>query len=132
MSQQFRDIFEGIWGLNMAIHYATQSGLVLQDFMLVQIPHHGSRRNVSPAVLNSLFGPIRPKDTPPHSSAYVSAPNNDDTHPRGMVLNAFIRRGYKIGATQGKKIVFWGGFPARPGYGPLELLPFATRVEDYD
>jgi beta-lactamase superfamily II metal-dependent hydrolase len=122
----------GVWGLNMAIYYATQNGLALQDFMFIQIPHHGSRRNVSPAILNSLVGPIKPKDTPPHSTAYVSAPKDDDTHPRGMVLNAFIRRGYKIGATQGKKIVFWGGFPARPGYGPLQPLPFATSVEDYD
>jgi hypothetical protein len=100
--------------------------------MFVQIPHHGSRRNVGPTILNSLLGPIKPKDTPPHSRAYVSAPKDDDTHPRGMVLNAFIRRGYKVGATQGRKIVFRGGFPARPGYDPLEPLPFATRVEDYD
>lgn len=122
----------GTWGLGMANYFATQNGLALQDFMFAQIAHHGSRRNVGPTILNRLLGPIKPKDTPPHSTAYVSAPKDDDTHPRGMVLNAFIRRGYKIGATQGKKIVFWGGFPARPGYGPLDHLPFATRVEDYD
>jgi hypothetical protein len=53
-------------------------------------------------------------------------------HPRKMVLNAFLRRGYKVATTQGNKAVFWGGFPARPGYGPLSTLPFATSVEDYD
>lgn len=51
---------------------------------------------------------------------------------RKMVLNAFIRRGYKVAATQGNKIVLWGGFPVRPGYGPLPTMPFATQVEDYD
>jgi beta-lactamase superfamily II metal-dependent hydrolase len=122
----------GIWGLTMATHFASKNGLPMQDFMLVQIPHHGSRRNVGPTILNTILGPIRPNGTPPHSCAFVSAPKNDDTHPRKMVLNAFIRRGYKVGATQGGKIVHWGGFPARLGYGALPALPFATQVEDYD
>lgn len=122
----------GIWGLSMVEHYAQTNGLALQDFMLVQVPHHGSRRNVGPTILNSILGPIKPNGTPAHSQAYVSAPKDDDTHPRKMVLNAFMRRGYKVAATQGNKIVFWGGFPARPGYGSLTMLPFATQVEDYD
>jgi hypothetical protein len=103
----------GIWGLTMANCFAIQKGLAMQDFMLVQIPHHGSRRNVGPSILNTILGPIKPNGTPPHSCAFVSAPRDDDTHPREMVLNAFIRRGYKIAAMQGNKIVFWGGFPAR-------------------
>jgi beta-lactamase superfamily II metal-dependent hydrolase len=122
----------GIWGLTMAEHYAQDNALALQDFMLVQVPHHGSRRNVGPTVLNSILGPIKPNGTPPHSQAYVSAPKEDDTHPRKMVLNAFIRRGYKVAATQGNKIVYWGGFPPRPDYGALSLLPFSPKVEDYD
>jgi len=36
----------GIWGLTMAKCFAQKNGLALQDFMFVQIPHHGSRRNV--------------------------------------------------------------------------------------
>lgn len=122
----------GIWGLMMTQHYAQNNGLTLQDFMLVQVPHHGSRRNVGPTILNTILGPIKPNGTPPHSQAYVSAPKDDDTHPRKMVLNAFIRRGYKVAATQGSKIVYWGGFPPRPDYGPLPMLPFSPKVEDYD
>ena len=122
----------GIWGLTMAKCYTEKNGLPLQDFMLVQIPHHGSRRNVGPTILNALLGPIKANGTLPHSQTYVSAPKDDATHPRKMVLNAFIRRGYKVAATQGNKIVFWGGFPPRPGYGPLSMLPFSPKVEDYD
>ncbi len=122
----------GIWGLTMAKCFADQNGLALQDFMLVQVPHHGSRRNVGPTILNSILGPIKPKGTLPHSQAYVSAPKDDDTHPRKMVLNAFMRRGYRVAATQGNKIAYWGGFPPRAGYGALTMLPFATKVEDYD
>ncbi|MEO6325436.1 MAG: hypothetical protein ABIQ65_12485, partial [Thermoanaerobaculia bacterium] len=122
----------GIWALTMAKAYADSNGLPLRDFMFVQIPHHGSRRNVGPTILNELIGPIRPNGAAPHSTAYVSAPRNDDTHPRKMVLNAFMRRGFQVAATQGEKIVFLGGFPARPGYGSLPMLPFATQVEEYD
>jgi len=122
----------GIWGLTMATCFANERGLPMQDFMLVQIPHHGSRRNVGPTILNTILGPIKTNGTAPHSCAFVSAPKDDDTHPRKMVLNAFIRRGYKVGATQGNKIAFWGGFPARQSYDPLRTLPFAAEVEDYD
>lgn len=122
----------GIWGLTMATCYASKNGLPMQDFMLVQVPHHGSRRNVGPTILNTILGPIKPNGTQPHSCAFVSAPKDDDTHPRKMVLNAFIRRGYQVAATQGSKIVLWGGFPPRAGYGALPVLPFATQVEDYD
>jgi beta-lactamase superfamily II metal-dependent hydrolase len=122
----------GIWGLTMTTSYASKNGLAMQDFMLVQVPHHGSRRNVGPTILNSILGPIKPNGTAAHSCAFVSAPKDDDTHPRKMVLNAFIRRGYKVSATQGNKIVLWGGFPARADYGPLSTLAFATQVEDYD
>jgi beta-lactamase superfamily II metal-dependent hydrolase len=122
----------GIWGLTLANCYAAEFGLPMQDFMLVQVPHHGSRRNVGPTILNSILGSIKPNGTLPHSCAYVSAPKDDDTHPRKMVLNAFLRRGYEVAATQGRCIVYWGGFAPRPSYGPLQMLPFATQVEDYD
>ncbi|MGE5109767.1 MAG: hypothetical protein ACM3JB_02845 [Acidobacteriaceae bacterium] len=122
----------GIWGLTMANHFAQNQGLPLQGFMFVQIPHHGSRRNVGPTILNTLLGPILANGTVSRATAFVSAPKEDDTHPRKMVLNAFIRRGFNVSATQGKKIVFWGGFPARPGYGPLQGFPLSSQVEDYD
>jgi hypothetical protein len=49
-----------------------------------------------------------------------------------MVLNAFMRRGGRVLATQGQSKVFWGGFPARAGYVTADPLPFISRVEDYD
>ncbi len=122
----------GFMGLTMATNYAKKNGLPMQDFMFVQIPHHGSRRNVGPSILNTILGPIKPKGTQSHSTAYVSAPIDDDMHPRKIVLNAFIRRGYKVFATQGKNILFSGGFPTRPGYTSLSPLSFASQVEDYD
>jgi len=34
-------------------------GFPMQQFTFVQIPHHGSRRNVGPTVLNRLLGGIQ-------------------------------------------------------------------------
>jgi hypothetical protein len=46
----------------------------------------------------------------------TSAPTEDDMHPRKIVINAFLRRGAHVTATQGRKKVYWGGFPTRPNY----------------
>jgi beta-lactamase superfamily II metal-dependent hydrolase len=122
----------GVNALTWAADYAEASGLPLRQFSFVQIPHHGSRRNVGPTIMNRLLGPVQPAGSPPRFSAFVSAPKDDDTHPRKMVLNAFMRRGGRVIATQGLKKVFWGGFPVRPGYVAAEAMPFASQVEEYD
>jgi beta-lactamase superfamily II metal-dependent hydrolase len=121
----------GVNALTWAADYADRTGLPLQNFTFVQIPHHGSRRNVGPAILTRLLGPILPEHSAGRFSAYVSAPADDESHPRRIVLNAFKRRGGIIIATQGSNMVHMGGFPSRDGYGGVEGLPFYTRVEAY-
>lgn len=121
----------GINALAWAADYAIHRGLPLQQFKFVQIPHHGSRRNVGPTILDILLGPKLAQATK-HFSAYVSAPKDDSKHPRKIVLNAFMRRGAKVVATQGRKKVYWGGYSARPNYVSVEPLPFSETVEDYD
>ena len=46
----------GINGLTWAANMADSLGLPLQQFSFVQIPHHGSRRNVGPTILTRLLG----------------------------------------------------------------------------
>jgi beta-lactamase superfamily II metal-dependent hydrolase len=122
----------GVNGLRWAADYADSCGLPLQQFTFVQIPHHGSRRNVGPTILNRILGPIQAQGSSSRFAAFVSAPAEDDTHPRKMVLNAFTRRGGRVIATQGSSKVHWGGFPKRDGYSNVEAIPFASKVEDYD
>lgn len=118
-------------GLWWAANYAEVVGLPLQRFTFVQIPHHGSRRNIGPTSLTRIVGAKRQQFSPPTFHAFVSAPPDDTSHPRRIVLNAFARRGGSVMATQGRSIVHWGGFPPRPGYGPGDVLPFYTEVEEY-
>jgi beta-lactamase superfamily II metal-dependent hydrolase len=121
----------GINGLTWAANRADFLGLPLQNFNFVQIPHHGSRRNVGPTILSRLLGNKQKQADASRFFAYVSAPRDDETHPRRIVLNAFKRRGGDIIATQGLNKIYWGGFPARPDYSIAEGLPFYTQVEEY-
>jgi beta-lactamase superfamily II metal-dependent hydrolase len=122
----------GITGLNAAANYAEWSGLPLQQFSFVQIPHHGSRSNVGPTILNRIIGFKKPRHDEPTFTAFASAPKDDENHPRKMVLNAFMRRGAYVHTTRGQKIVYYGGFVPRFGYSDLQPLPFAELVEAYD
>ncbi len=122
----------GVVGLTLAQRYAASIGLDIAKPDCIQIPHHGSRSNVGPTLLNALIGPGKAESSPPHFYAYCSVPLDNAKHPRKMVLNAFIRRGGEILLTQGSKKVFWGGFNPRAGYVRATPFPFAERVEDYD
>jgi beta-lactamase superfamily II metal-dependent hydrolase len=122
----------GVNALTWAADHAAACGFPLQQFGFVQIPHHGSRRNVGPTVLNRVLGEIQPEGTNGRFTAFVSAPADDDTHPRKMVLNAFLRRGGKVVATQGSNKIHYGGFPKRDGYITATPVPFSPRVEAYD
>jgi len=121
----------GIHALQWAAQYAAANGLILQDFRCVQIPNHGSRNNVGPSVLNDLIGPIQPEGTK-RLHAYASAPKGDPTHPRKIVTNAFTRRGARVVVTEGREVIYYGGFPPRSGYDIPTPMPLSDSVEEYD
>lgn len=122
----------GVFALTMAADRADYQGLPLQQFTFVQMPHHGSRRNVGPTILTRILGPIVAEGTQSRFTTFVSAPQDDVTHPRQMVVNAFLRRGGRVVATQGRSVLHRGGFPQRPGYTSVTPMPFVEKIEDYD
>lgn len=122
----------GIEALTFAADTADAMGLPLQQFDFVQVPHHGSRHNVGPTILNRLLGTPVAQGSTARGSAYVSAPKDDSKHPKKVVMNAFTRRGYDVHATQGSAKVFCGGFGGRPGYYTATPMPFHSEVEAYD
>jgi len=121
----------GIPALENALDILETAGFAPGTLGFVQIPHHGSRRNVGPTVLNRLLGE-KGQETP-HSTAYVSAAKKwDKKHPAKKVTNAFRRRGYSVVATQGVSIRHYKDAPDREGYGPVDPVPFYDQVEDYE
>lgn len=99
-------------------------------FRFVQVPHHGSRRNVGPSILDRMLGPKG--QSTQHSSAFASVPKKNPEHkfPAKKVTNAFHRRGYKVLVTQGDKIRHHHNAPAREGWTTATPLPFYEKVED--
>jgi len=122
----------GCNALTWACDNAQAMCLPMAPFSLIQIPHHGSRRNVSPSVLDRLVGPMVMPGARPTQMAVASVPKDDSQHPRRMVTNAFARRGVEVHKTQGIK---WRGhcnMPPRPGEREAEPMGFSEHVEDYD
>lgn len=110
----------GIEALTRAADFALSRGIDLTSLTFVQVPHHGSRRNVGPAILDRIKGGV----------AYISAAKEGEPkHPAKKVINAFIRRGAKVYKTQGQSLRHQQGAPPRQGYGPVEPLPFYSKVE---
>ncbi len=112
-------------GLEEAAAYAAQLGLDRPRF--VQVPHHGSRHNVTPAVLDSWLGSKKPPGTV-IGTAYCSVGSNKADYPRAQVTNAFIRRGFKVYATRTKWLSHSHG-GGHPNTVPAVAEVFSSEVE---
>ena len=123
----------GVLALEAAATSIEQLGHELQSFSFVQVPHHGSKRNIGPSVLNRLVGTPRLIGSETTFTAFISAAKEGEPkHPNKRVVNAFKRRGAKVIATQGStKSHFTSGTPDR-GWSKAEPLPFYTEVEEDD
>ena len=121
----------GMPALGRAADVLEIGGYSSGDCSLIQAPHHGSRRNVGPTILDRLLGSKGTKER--RGTAYVSAAKDGaPKHPAKKVTNAFRRRGYPVHATQGDTKLYSWKAPDRPGYSPCEPLPLFTQVEHSD
>lgn len=113
-------------GLHEAAYFVECCGIRLQPHF-IQVPHHGSRRNVTPSALNRWLGPVKLQGQVPAGFAFCSAARLDEDHPKKKVTNAFTRRGYEVHVTRGRSIYLQNGM-GRTGSG-LIPEPFAREVE---
>jgi beta-lactamase superfamily II metal-dependent hydrolase len=123
----------GLVAMREAMRYAAASGILLARPRLFQIPHHGSRNNIAPSVLDAIIGrPVQDGQRSP-VSCIVSCGKDDTTHPRQVVVNALTRRGCIPQSTREGIVCFQGnGMPARDGWRTAAALPFKNVVEAYD
>jgi beta-lactamase superfamily II metal-dependent hydrolase len=113
-------------GLNEAADYAGALGRLKYPTM-VQIPHHGSRRNVTPQVLDRWLGRKVGRGIQ-IGSAICSVGDNKRDYPRGQVSNALLRRGYPVYVTRGNTLMHHSG--SSRGWPSGQPLPFYDEVED--
>jgi beta-lactamase superfamily II metal-dependent hydrolase len=121
----------GVPALEQAVRLAEQWGISLPACGFQQMPHHGSKRNVGPRLLNRLLGPKLSGAGTTNKTVFVSAAKEGGPkHPAKKVVNAYIRRGAKVLATQGVGIGHSLHAPARNGWGPATPLLFSQEVEE--
>ena len=123
----------GRGALDEAADYAPWAGLVLPGIDRFQVPHHGSRRNVSTEILDRWLGEILPEQLEEGSekfTAIISASKDDDDHPRKAVIRACIHRGAKVISTEGKTIQTHFNAPARDGWTATTPLDYPEEQEE--
>jgi beta-lactamase superfamily II metal-dependent hydrolase len=117
----------GMPALEQAAESLEALGLAPGGLTFVQVPHHGSRRNVGPTVLNRILGPIGQAEK--KGTAFVSAAKASTKHPAKKVTNAFKRRGYPVHGTDGQSKWHYFNAPDRDDYTTSEPYPLHTHVE---
>lgn len=122
--------------LRPAITRLRELGVASSDLDAVQVPHHGSRYNVTPSVLDDLLGPVTRRA---RGVAFASvAPSNPSAQfPAKQVTNAFHRRGYPVVATAGRNLTCTFDDDANPlgsdrDLDPVALLPLYEVVETFN
>lgn len=115
----------GVKALDKAFSYKPQ---MADNLKFIQVPHHGSRRNVSPSVLDNILGKKGLEEN--NKTAFISAGKESTTHPRQSVVNAFIRRGCNVIATKGATKRHQNGTPKRDGWITVEPLKFQARFQE--
>ena len=116
----------GVRALTEAHQAACQSNKSTFPLDWFQVPHHGSRRNLSSDVLDAWLGAKlpRPRQMGP-KQAMISANRNDKEHPKKAVVRALIHRGRRVFQTNGTLCVSSNGAPDRgwPTANPLDYPP---------
>jgi beta-lactamase superfamily II metal-dependent hydrolase len=115
-------------GLIEAADYAAANG-ILSPPSVIQVPHHGSRHNVSRTALNRWLGDPLPQGNADRGSAFCSVGKNKDEYPRHVVSNAFLRRGYPVHSTKGIAKCNSDDMPGRDGWSASTPEPFYEDVE---
>lgn len=118
--------------LREAIVYAHVAGIALPGLDRVQVPHHGSRRNVDTEVLDALLGPKLASQPAPGQgtfTAIVSSAKADEHHPRKAVVRAFMHRGARVITTENGNICTFHNAPKRAGWSGVSPLEYPSEEE---
>lgn len=122
----------GVPAIQKAADYAQAKGFdMATDVHYIQVPHHGSKRNLGPTILDRIIGPKVPKGVETGKIAFISAAVGHPKHPSKRVKNALIRRGLKVSETCGQDHCFKSSdVPMRSGWEQLTYVDFCETYEE--
>jgi beta-lactamase superfamily II metal-dependent hydrolase len=116
-----------------AADFAPAAGLNLPGVDKFQVPHHGSRRNVTTELLDRWLGSRLSSPLPEGAGKFVAMISSalaDVHHPRKAVERAFHHRGADVVATEGRCISFSQNAPRREGWSSVASRPYPDEQED--
>jgi beta-lactamase superfamily II metal-dependent hydrolase len=119
----------GIPALTNAADYMDTLSSWALPLTLFHAPHHGSRRNVGPTILDRLLGS---SNGAARGEAVVSASLAAPKHPSPKVTNAILRRGYPVYTTEQAHVLFPDGRPMRQGWSTATPLPPMSEGSEED
>lgn len=119
----------GVEALTEAANRAAALGIDLKGCHFYQIPHHGSRRNLGPTILNQIVGPIVTPGVNGRTAFVSAAEDGAPKHPSQRVVNAFNQRGVKVVPTQGIIINHHFGSVPNRAWGAAPTLDFKPYFE---
>lgn len=109
----------GKTALSNAITYAESNGISLVGMRFIDVPHHGSKRNLSSKILKKMNA----------ENAFISAATKDKKHPAKKITNALQKHGSKVYVTQTDTLCHnFNGI--NRGWGPAPTVPFHQYVEE--
>lgn len=83
-------------GLSKAIEYAHDNNIKINDCSIIKMPHHGSRKNVNPAIMDAFVG---------SRALYYSCASDDlGHHPSQRLINLMNEKKFKQFSTSGSTL----------------------------
>jgi len=123
----------GVPALSEALTYGKILGLPINGYNFFDVPHHGSRRNLGPSILNAMFDlPRQDPNCGKSRIAFVSATKDDPKHPSKRITNALNRRAVRVIATAGSNLLHHSSDYINRGWSNAPPTPFFDQVEDID
>jgi beta-lactamase superfamily II metal-dependent hydrolase len=120
----------GIPALTEAVNCLDAAAFDFSKVNFIQVPHHGSQRNIGPTLLNKLIGPKLQQEQKIKTAFVSCSKEGAPKHPAKKVTNAFRRRGAHVHATQGWTKRHYINAPDRSGWEISTALPFYYEVEE--
>lgn len=102
-----------------AINYIESIGVSLTDLNLMDVPHHGSKRNINSKILKKIKA----------QTAIISASKDSPKHPAKKVTNALKKHGARVYVTRGVPLLHHHNAPER-GWGTAQEEPFHDFVDE--
>lgn len=102
-----------------AIAYAEGLGIVLTGMRFLDVPHHGSKRNLNSKILKRMNA----------GTAFISASADSEKHPAKKVTNALKKHGMGVYVNRGVPLLHHHNAPER-GWSAATPEPFHAQVEE--